>query len=205
MELGSKNRESGRVAGRVSQTYCRSSPRPVSARRCEECANPSEAGVNLYLVRHAEAVDLGGEVATDFDRPLTPHGISQAEKLAAALQKAGAVPEVVATSPLVRAVQTAERLAAVLTPGKEPYVLDRLALDQLKPRKLSQDAAALGESVLLVGHMPDIAAYAGWLLGTGTGVIDFPKAAAAGFEIADGAKWKGGGRLLWLVPPAFVG
>lgn len=108
----------------------------------------------------------------------------------------------VVTSPLVRAIETAEILLNILTPGKEFVVTERLSCGELKPKKLSKLAFELGGSPLLVGHMPDLADYAGWLIGSGIDGVDFDKAAIACIncrhEIA-----KGSGQLEWLVPPAW--
>ena len=159
--------------------------------------------MKLLLIRHAEAVDLGPDHATDFDRPLTPHGVAQADALGATLKRLGILPTVIATSPLVRARQTADALAAVLMPGVEPFLTDRLGLGELRPKKLSQDLAGLlGDVTLAVGHMPDIATYAGWLLGASPDAIDFKKCCVAGLTVR-GDDWKGTARLDFLVPPSW--
>ena len=63
----------------------------------------------LYLIRHAEAEDLGtGGITRDFDRPLTARGRSQSRALAAAFGRLGVVVDTVVASPLVRAYQTAK-------------------------------------------------------------------------------------------------
>lgn len=114
----------------------------------------------------------------------------------------GTVPSVVVTSPLVRAVETAEMLAKVLTPGREFVVTERLALDELKPRKLSKLVAECDGTPLLVGHMPDIGRYAAWLIGADEAGVDFDKAAVACVKCQNEIA-KGAGVLEWLVPPAW--
>ncbi len=156
--------------------------------------------MRLLLVRHAEALPLSSDPgATDFHRPLTVLGRTQAQTLAQVIKNLGIPVTVIVTSPLVRAIETAERLLE-LTPGKEFVVTERLACGELKPKKLSKLAFELGGSPLLVGHMPDIADYANWLIGAESGGVDFDKAAIAcincRYQIA-----KGGGQLEWLVPP----
>jgi phosphohistidine phosphatase len=161
--------------------------------------------MKLILVRHAEAVAKGDNgVASDFDRPLTENGREQARKLATALLAHGVAPSAVLTSPLVRARETAEPLLPLLPgPEREPVVTDYLAVGELRPKKLAKLIADVGsETVILVGHNPDLSAYAGWLLGTDETAIELEKGAAAFIEF-DGEVEKGAGRLGWLVTPGW--
>ena len=158
--------------------------------------------MKLILVRHADAADLGENgVTTDYDRPLTEIGHARAAALAAALVGLNVLPEVVFTSPLLRAHQTAEPLAVALTPGSPPMPLDALRLEEMKPRKLAQAMTeAHVTSAILVGHMPDMARLAGWLLGCGATSLAFDKATAALVACGKTAE-KGRGELRWLVTP----
>lgn len=160
--------------------------------------------MKLILVRHAEAVELGKAGAqTDFERPLTDLGRRQAAALAAALKAKGVRPTAVLTSPLVRAVQTAEPLVAELTPGKPAVVTDRLSQGELKPKKLTKVTGEVGGDLLiLVGHQPDIGEYAAWLLDCEEDNIRFEKAAAVCFEFEDEVE-EGEGALEWMVPPVW--
>jgi phosphohistidine phosphatase len=68
----------------------------------------------LYLVRHGIA-----EVASatsDADRRLTAEGTRKLHAAALGLQRLGVVPDLVLSSPLRRAEETAQQLAAVLAP-----------------------------------------------------------------------------------------
>ena len=88
--------------------------------------------------------------------------------------------------------------------------LGRLAIAALKARgaqpiALARDPskADLGvETVILVGHNPDLSAYAGWLLGADETAIELEKGAAALIEF-EGEIEKGTGRLGWLVTPGW--
>ena len=107
------------------------------------------------------------------------------------------------TSPLVRAVQTAEPLVMELTPGQQPVVSDRLAAGELRPRKLSKAVTEVGgKIVVLVGHQPDLGEYAVWLLGA-DGEVKFEKGAAACVGVGNGDIEEGCGTLEWLIPPAW--
>lgn len=160
--------------------------------------------MRLIVVRHAEAVPLETEgIASDFHRTLTDHGRKQAAALAEALKRQGVFPKVILTSPLVRAVETAEPLARELTPGQEYVVTERLASGEVKPKKLSRTVLEhSNEMVVVVGHMPDLGEYIEWLLGAEDGAIGFEKAAAACI-LCPHAVAKGGGTLEWLVPPTW--
>jgi phosphohistidine phosphatase len=125
------------------------------------------AELELYLVRHAQAVD--GDHMADEDRPLTAHGRQQALEVGAALKKAGVRLGRVVSSPLVRAVETAE-LIAVQTGFDGGLGIS----SQLRPdgswkqlvRELLEPclAEAAPPSLALVGHEPSIGHYLSKLL-----------------------------------------
>lgn len=156
----------------------------------------------LYLIRHAEAVELGAPgAARDFDRALTPHGHDQARALGAAFVRLELPLDAVVASPLVRAHQTAVELIAAALPGGRPVTCDQLAPERLKPGKLSEFLGAIpGQSVAAVGHMPELAAYLEWLLGAADGRVPLAKAACACVRFA-GDPSKAAGRLEWAVTP----
>jgi phosphohistidine phosphatase SixA len=121
--------------------------------------------------------------------------------LAAALQRQVVRLDRIVTSPLLRARQTAEGLLQELeAPKPELHICDHLAPDG-KRRKLTRFLCGIGtQSVAIVGHMPDLAEYAGWLIGSRKAQIDFAKAGIAciRFEVEPD---KGAGTLAWLVTP----
>ena len=63
--------------------------------------------MKLYLVRHAEAIERSG-TTPDANRYLTPKGRTAFRKIVRRARKAGIAPGIIFTSPLLRAVQTAE-------------------------------------------------------------------------------------------------
>ncbi|AWM39315.1 phosphohistidine phosphatase [Gemmata obscuriglobus] len=159
----------------------------------------------LYLVRHAEAVELGSPgAASDFDRFLTPNGSAQTLAMAQAFTRLKLPVDAVVTSPFVRAYQTASGMLSVWQPNSRPITHDALAPEKLKPNKLSEFLGGVpGEFMVAVGHMPDLGAYAEWLLGASAGAIPLAKAAIACIEFRT-APAKASGRLRWLVPPEWV-
>jgi 8-oxo-dGTP diphosphatase len=104
----------------------------------------------VFLVRHAKAADRETWTGADRDRPLIERGRAQAERLAAAL--APERPAVVASSPWLRCVETAEPLARALGLEVEPD--DRLGYDGLDLAGFVQArvTAHAGRSVVAVSH-----------------------------------------------------
>jgi phosphohistidine phosphatase len=127
------------------------------------------AGYSLYLMRHGIAVERGSsDFSDDAARPLTPKGKKKLEEIAAGLIRIGFAVDWILTSPLVRAEETAKIVADSLA-SKVP--LD--VCDALKPGGSHADLKAfLGDhpgrnSVLLVGHEPDLSTLAARLIGAG--------------------------------------
>jgi phosphohistidine phosphatase len=104
--------------------------------------------VRLLLVRHADA--LPG--TPDELRPLSPDGRAAARALGTRLADAGIRPTAVLTSPLLRARETGDAIAAALGVVSEPS-------DALTPGASADDVrgavAGRGDIVIAVGHQPD--------------------------------------------------
>ena len=83
--------------------------------------------MNLFLLRHGLAVEGGGlDYAHDCARPLTLAGRSQLHQIAAALRVMALRFDVILSSPLVRAQETAGVVAAALKIKTEPVEVDEL-------------------------------------------------------------------------------
>jgi phosphohistidine phosphatase len=158
--------------------------------------------VDLYIIRHADALPLGaGGISTDPERPLSPKGEKQARALGDALLARGVRLDRVFTSPLLRARQTAE---GVLRASPEPAPL-LAECGELAPggkRRLLAKflRQAGGQAVAVVGHQPDLGEFASWLIGSRKAQIDLAKAAVA-YVRFDGDPDKGAGTLVALVTP----
>lgn len=121
--------------------------------------------MDIYLVRHAEALEPAEGLADEV-RHLTRRGRKQAAKQARRLRKAKLRPELILTSPLVRAVQTAELLAAEV--GKDAVVAAHpcLACGAEADAVVEMIRTADGvQSIMLVGHEPQLSRLAAQLLG----------------------------------------
>ncbi len=156
--------------------------------------------MTIYLVRHGPAEERGGP-GPDAERALTRPGKSKTKKAMKGFVRLGARPDLVLSSPLVRAWETAEILAAAL--GRVGSSAGRPRVEEdLAP---GGDALALlhrleagPDAVALVGHEPDLSRLGALLAG---GVFELKKAGAARI---DGAPSPGGGRLVWLATPLLL-
>ena len=160
--------------------------------------------MDLFLIRHADALPIGEHgIETDEERPLSAKGEAQAETLAKVLASRGIALDRFFTSPLVRSRQTAEiMLRTWANPDLSLENCDELA-PGCKPRKLGKFLLKTdGEKVGLVGHMPDLAEFIGWLIGDKDARIEMAKCGIALVSCGD-APGKGTGNLEWLVTPAW--
>lgn len=119
--------------------------------------------MKLYLIRHADAVPE--DVAcSDHERWLSLRGREGARGLARLLRDQGVVLDAIATSPLPRAVQTAELIAAGLDFLGEISVMPALT-PGCHPRRAAEQLVALGAAVAVVGHEPGISGLGAYVLG----------------------------------------
>jgi phosphohistidine phosphatase len=131
--------------------------------------------MQLYLVRHADATP--GD--PDELRPLSDEGREQARELGERLREDGVAPDVVLTSPLLRARQTGEALARAT--GATSEADERLAPGATADT-VREALAGRGDLVLVVGHQPDCGRIAAALSGgeeprfppAGMAVIELP-------------------------------
>jgi phosphohistidine phosphatase len=160
--------------------------------------------MQLYVIRHAEAVDLGSNGAErDEDRQLTDKGREQCRAVAMALRRAGVGLDKLLTSPLIRARQTAEEMVKHWPDNRpEPADCDHLAPGQRKRKLLRELLAVGGDAVGIVGHNPDLSELVGWLIGDKEVGVDLSKGAVARIDF-DGPPNKGAGVLAWIVTPAW--
>ncbi len=125
--------------------------------------------VRILLVRHGEAA-APEAFGTDGLRGLTTAGRTSLRRLAARLSEGGHAPRWIYTSPLVRAVQSAEVLAAGAWYHDglpvQIEVLTELAPGEGSSAELMERSlAAPDEPLALIGHEPGIRLLAAHLLG----------------------------------------
>jgi phosphohistidine phosphatase len=151
--------------------------------------------MNLFLLRHANA-DWPDWNKADDERPLTKRGKKESQQMAKFLERTKASIDLVVTSPLPRAAETAEIVAQKLKMKLEED--ERLApgFNATKLRALLKNHA--DRDLMIVGHEPDFSEVLQALTG---GAIKLAKAGIALVQLEPPAMR---GRLLSLVSPREV-
>jgi phosphohistidine phosphatase len=133
----------------------------------------------LYLVRHAKSGKDDPSLA-DRDRPLDDRGHREAPKMGKRLAKRDAKPDLIVSSPALRALATAELIAEALDyRTKDIEVDDRLYASDVNT--LLGVIHKLGDKqdrVMLVGHNPEFSELAHQLASE---ITDMPTCAVAEF------------------------
>jgi phosphohistidine phosphatase len=160
--------------------------------------------MELYLLRHGVAED-GGAQTPDAERALTTEGRRKLRQVLESAAAAGLAPSLILTSPLKRAVQTAEVARDVLKYKQEPLRTKALApgatvqqvWDEIRRHR---DAPAL----LLVGHNPLFSDLSGYLLGSSDLQVDFKKGAILRIDV-DHFAHRPKGVLRWYLTAKLAG
>jgi phosphohistidine phosphatase len=157
----------------------------------------------LFLVRHAIAAERGPEFPDDTQRPLTEDGISRFRKAIAGLSDLGVDIDLILTSPLVRARQTAELLSKGLA-GHPPIIeTGALSPDATHKALVTELRRHTRRSAIaLVGHEPRLGETAARLLGC-PGRFDFRKGSVCRIDF-DLFPPSAPGRLQWFAPPKIL-
>ena len=153
--------------------------------------------LQLHLLRHAHAGDPSKWTGPDSARPLSEKGQSQAVRMGLFLADAGFLPDLIMSSPLVRALETARLVA---TPLALPIVVTNALAMPLDLESLEQLLAGAGNPrrPLLVGHDPDFSMLAAEL----AGVADLPVRKGTLLRIDTRRPLQAGSGLIrWLLPP----
>ncbi|MFN2609850.1 MAG: histidine phosphatase family protein [Actinomycetota bacterium] len=152
--------------------------------------------VKLLLIRHADAGEPGPNWPDDGQRPLTDEGRDQASRLGPVLGRLFPNCDVVCSTSLKRARET----AAAIHPNTDwPKPIVHAADMWLPPRQLFESFTAYEKGcVAYVGHEPVLSRLISFLLtGNETVVVKMGKGAAAHLEVNDQPL----ARLLWLLVP----
>jgi phosphohistidine phosphatase SixA len=154
----------------------------------------------LYLLRHAHAGDPERWTGDDDVRPLSEKGRRQAERVGRLLAGADEAPDLLVTSPRVRAAETAEIVGLALG---VPIVVDRRLMGPLYAEEAQDILLAAGPALrpCFVGHDPDFSSLLGELIGVP--VVPMRKGALARVDF-EGRLRSGRGVLRFLVPPELL-
>jgi phosphohistidine phosphatase len=156
--------------------------------------------MRLLIIRHAIAVPRGTPDIPDDERPLTKRGRRRFRTAAAGLAELVKRPDVVISSPLPRARETADIAAKAF--GKRVEVVEEAALAGGSVDEISRMLERYpGDStVAIVGHEPDLSELLAKILGTPHATrLTFKKGGAALVDLPGSAT--AGGSLIWYLPP----
>jgi phosphohistidine phosphatase len=154
----------------------------------------------LYLVRHAIAADRGEEWPDDSKRPLTERGISRFKECVKGLRHLDVAIDEIFSSPLVRAKQTADLLAAGVDGKPSVKLLDALSPGHAAAAVVTQLAkAAKRRRIAVVGHEPELGELAAHLIGASR-ALPFKKGSVCRIDV-EGLGSKRPGSLAWFVTP----
>jgi phosphohistidine phosphatase len=155
----------------------------------------------VYILRHAIAVDRGIAGYPNDDRPLTEAGKAKMSKAARAIATLVDDIDVILTSPLIRAHDTARIVARALGAEKKLELCKELAPGSSLKNLLSHLSKYRGlNGIMLVGHQPDLGYLASALLGSNEAIVEFKKGAICAIEVS-ALSPKGKGTLMWHLQP----
>lgn len=161
--------------------------------------------MELFLVRHGIAIDREDpKCPAEAERYLTEEGIKKTREVARGVAAISKKPDLLLSSPYVRAMQTAQLFAAALKYPKQKIRKTNLLLPGSDVaaffRELARDKNA--ESVFCFGHAPHLDEVIAAVLGSKQDATSLKKAGAACLELRRVAPPFG--TLVWLATPKLL-
>ncbi len=159
--------------------------------------------MDIYFLRHASAGDRKAfNFQEDEKRPLDARGIEQSKQMGQMLAALEVEPEAFLSSPLTRAVQTAELVADQMK-GNPSVTLD----DALRPDATYEQFLELlhhyerRSAIVVTGHNPNQSEFLGYLISGGSAkdAVELKKGAVAKVEYKQGKA-----TLLWCLTPKLL-
>ncbi|MGH2392445.1 MAG: SixA phosphatase family protein [Candidatus Limnocylindria bacterium] len=157
----------------------------------------------LYFLRHGKAGEYRADDPNDDARELTDAGVAELRTAAPLWRRLNLRPDLVISSPLPRALQTASLFVEGVRLARRPLADDRLRpgaewADMARALTVDRDA----RRVMFVGHQPDLSSAVELLIGAravrlragGVACVEFP-----------GIPEPGAGELAWLLDPDLYG
>ena len=153
----------------------------------------------LYFLRHGITSDTNTWTGDDHERPLTNEGVIQIKTIANFLKKIDIKIDAILSSPLKRAVQTAQIIAKSMD---LEVILDKRLAYGFSLESLSEIIAEHPQlaAIMLVGHEPDFSCVVSAL--TGGSEIIMKKGGLARVNLIESSSPKG--ELVWLLPPKLL-
>jgi phosphohistidine phosphatase len=163
--------------------------------------------MELYLIRHGIAQEKQPDIQ-DEERRLTKAGRQKTEKVAQRIKQMGLQFDVILTSPLVRAYQTAE---IIITAGLSTQLEESIYLapngniggwlnEWLEPKNYAQNS-----QIALVGHEPCLSNWAEIMLwGEVKHSLVLKKAGMIGIKLPEIGSPVGRSQMFWLASPKYL-
>lgn len=165
---------------------------------------------SLYLIRHGIAEEREG-YDDDSQRPLTDEGRKKTKLVAKRLFELGLRFDLLQTSPLVRAQQTADIFANIFDdcPIQQSNELapqgDFEKWISWVSEWIEQQPQSAKASLGIIGHEPDLSSWAEMLIwGESRGVLVLKKAGIIGLVLPETQPWQGNGILFLSIPPKLL-
>ena len=153
--------------------------------------------MKLYLVQHAKAVSE----QADTQRPLTEEGRRDVRKVAAFIKPLNLSIDYLWHSPKLRAMQTAEVLAKAITIKNTSTAREGLAPND-DVSAIQDEILAMGEDVMIVGHLPFLSKLASLLLvgSESADTVAFKNAGVVCLTSLENNQWQ----IEWIVIPQLI-
>lgn len=161
--------------------------------------------MELYIVRHGIAIDREDpKCPADPDRFLTEEGIEKTAEVAKGLAKISEAPDLVLTSPYVRAVQTAEIVGEALEYSKQKIRKTEALLPGAEPQQLFRELTREKDlsAVFVFGHAPHLDELIATAVGSKRHISALKKAGVALVELK--RLTPPNGQLVWLATPKLL-
>jgi len=161
--------------------------------------------MELYIVRHGIAIDREDPKSPpDPDRFLTEEGIEKTKQVAKGVAALGVEPDLLITSPYIRALQTAELFAAALDYPKQKIRRSDLLLPGAEPTLFYKELAKDKDSAIVMcfGHAPQLDDLVATGLGCKHHVTSLKKSGIVALELQRISPPSG--EILWLATPKLM-
>jgi phosphohistidine phosphatase len=156
-------------------------------------------------MRHGEATRRdGSNIGSANEKTLTDNGIEESECIAKMMLKNGCEPDVIVSSPIRRAVETATLMNNIFEDSGKVIVSEELRMGCDPHTLFSWLKAIFNQDILLVGHMPDVSNLTSFALTGSFGLeVVFFTSTVCCISFENGIR-AGKGLLEWLIHPELI-
>jgi phosphohistidine phosphatase len=160
--------------------------------------------MDLYVLRHGKAEQFPSGKETDTDRALTRQGRDEIRQIATWMFRRGCRFDLIATSPLKRAVETAQIVTETCKHQENLLIWQELAPGMDCNRLLGQITSCSNvSSLLIIGHEPSLSSCIGRIISQGGQASLLLKKGGLA-RIRNFSPSPVFGELIWLIPPRLM-